>query len=1786
MFRDMRPRSRALIAATTLGLIASPLALNATASANPAGTSLVISEVYGGGNNSGAAFNADFVELYNPTGSAISLGGKSIQYRSAGGTGAATNVFALPAVSVPAGKHFLVSGAGGTTNGAALPTADASSGLNLSGTGGQVYLADSVSGIDPNTPAGAGGSTFTSQVIDFVGWGTSTTTSFEGTRAAATTNGTSISRNAAGADTDVNSADFAVANPPVPENCDCAATPGEFTGTIAQIQGTDAAASPHAGDIATTTGVVTATYPTGGFNGFYLQTAGTGGASDTTPGASDAIFVFGSDAMAANPVVGEYLQVVGPVSEFGGLTEITPAAGGVTRPGGAFEPVVAQTSLPGSACTLGSCPTASELTAAREAHEGELFAPTASYVVQNSYSLTNGANGFMEIGLAASDKPLVAPTEVVDAQNGNVAERTAYNNAHAIVLDDGSSLNYTVGAKDLAMPWITKDHAVRVGAAADFTGNVVLDFRNSTYKLQPTSQVTGLGADTITFEQTRAGNAAPANVGGDLKLGTFNVLNYFNTTGQDYNTAHPGACTFFNDRAGNPVTVNTCTPTGPRGAARTEDFLRQQAKIVTAINTMDADIVSLEEIENSVALGEANRDDALSNLVSALNTAAGSTRWAYAPSPSAANLPALAEQDVIRTAFIYDPSTVDLVGASKVLVGSAPFSNAREPLAQAFKPDGAARSTAFGVIVNHFKSKGSGTDDGTGQGNANPDRVAQANALVTFANDFKQARGINKLFLTGDFNAYSEEDPIQVLEAAGYTNLESDTAGEESYSFSGLSGSLDHVMANAAALPGVAGVDIWDINAGESIAYQYGRYNYNATDFFDGTKPFGASDHNPEIVGINAAPAPTGPVDVQIIGTNDFHGRILNNTSNGEAGAAVLSGAVKQLRTQNPNTVFAAAGDLIGASTFESFIQKDKPTIDALNEAGLEVSAAGNHEFDAGYDDLVNRVMKPYDATTNKYGGAEWQYIAANVRKKSDNTHALPDTWMKTVGGVQVGFVGAVTEDLPSLVSPDGIADIKVTDIVDEANASADKLKADGADVIVLLVHEGAATTSYASATDPNSAFGQIVNGVDGDVDAIVSGHTHLSYNHAVPVQSWIDEGRPVTTRPVVSAGQYGTFLDKIVFTVDPVTGDVLAKTQDTLALKTGQTANYPVDAETKAIVDDAVAQAGVLGAQVLGQIGGPFNRAKLANGTTENRGGESTLGNLVAEVQRWATESETAGSAQIAFMNPGGLRADMVGVGTGAFPRDLNYRQAAEVQPFANTLVNLKMTGAQIKKVLEQQWQRDAGGNVPTRPFLRLGTSEGFRYTYDQVDDPAHAGFKVGRVTGMWLNGTKIDLSQTYSVTANSFLASGGDNFWEFGNVTNKRDTGKSDLTAMVDYMAEFTDTAPLPVDYKQHAVGVTFPAGAPASYKAGDHVVFDLSSLAYSTAADTKDSQVKVSLGDTDLGTFPVDNTIGTAVYDEYGTASVDVVLPAGTPGGGAVLTVTGLTTGTTVTVPLATEKSASTVSATADDMVYGTDGSVTVTVTPSGATGEVTLLDGTTELGHATLSGGTAEIAIPGTALEVGSHALTVEYAGDASHLPSTGTVTVDVEKAQPTVTVTANPSTVKVKKGTSRLDVTVAAAGFTPGGFAAAYYNGELLAYAPVTGGKVSLTVGPFDTIGAKSIQVRYYGDQHTLSADKTATVTVQKATPKISVTHSPSTVKVDKTRATLKVDVSAPEIEGKGKVTVTVGGKVVATRYLTDGTVSVLLPKFTSTGSKTVKVDYAGSGLILAGSTTHTVKVVR
>ncbi|MDF1605513.1 bifunctional UDP-sugar hydrolase/5'-nucleotidase [Nocardioides sp. YIM 152315] len=646
---------------------------------------------------------------------------------------------------------------------------------------------------------------------------------------------------------------------------------------------------------------------------------------------------------------------------------------------------------------------------------------------------------------------------------------------------------------------------------------------------------------------------------------------------------------------------------------------------------------------------------------------------------------------------------------------------------------------------------------------------------------------------------------------------------------------------------------------------------------------------------VAAAPAQAATtVDVTILATNDFHGRIKANGA--EAGAAAIATYVKNEKATNPHTVFAAAGDLIGASTFESFIAHDKPTIDALNEARLDVSAVGNHEFDKGYADLVNRVMAPYNATTNPEGGAGWKYVGANL-VEPNGADAIKASWIAPFADVKVGFIGAVTEHLPELVSPAGIQGLQVTDVVNAVNAEATAMKAAGADAIVLLVHEGAPSTDCATmASNPASDFGSIVTGVSADVNAIVSGHTHLAYSCDLA-------GPGGVSRPVVSAGQYGYNLNRLDLTIDTDANAVTAvNAADTrivpLTTKSGDTytpipQTQPADPATKAIVDAAVANAEVKGAAPLGKISGALYRASRpvasGTGTEENRGGESTLGNLVAEAQRWATRSATTGSAKIAFMNPGGLRADMLGNNAGGYPAVLTYKQAANVQPFANTLVNMKLTGAQLRAVLEQQWQ-PAGAS---RPFLRLGVSQGFTYTYD----PA-----TKKVTNMWLKGKPVADATAYSVTVNSFLASGGDNFAAFKDGTERRDTGQTDLEGMVAFMDAKGGGKGLPVSYKQRAVGITMPTGAPRAYRAGDTLSFKVSSLAYTGVGDAHDKRIDVTLGKKKLGKAKVVNTVAPgATDDEAGTATVSVKVPGGVKAGVQRVKLTGGKTRTAVLVPV---------------------------------------------------------------------------------------------------------------------------------------------------------------------------------------------------------------------------------------------------------------------------------------------
>ncbi|ROR92968.1 ExeM/NucH family extracellular endonuclease [Nocardioides aurantiacus] len=833
-----RPLLRPFVLPTLAALAVGVVPLLATpAGAAPAGDQLVVSEVYGGGGSASSTVARDFVELLNPTSAPLSVDGLSVQYRSATGAAAPSGVTTLTG-TVPAGGRYLVglSGSGSSTSAAPLPTPDASGSTALAAGSGTVFLAR---GTTPLTTPPTGSLTGDPRVVDLVGYGTSNT--FEDAPAPAGSAGTSLARDAAGKDTDDNAADLGV-GAPTPDAAPAGSTPEPpapaTDATVAEVQGTGTT-SPLAGRQVRTTGVVTAAYPTGGFNGFFLQTAGTGGATGART-ASDALFVYGS-AATREVAVGDHVQVTGRVSEYQGMTQLTPGSAADVA------------DLPGAAAVTPTATGWPRTDAERERLEGMLLAPQGPFTVADNYAL----NQYAELGLASGTTPLFQPTEVADpADAAEIRAVVEDNAARAVTLDDGATTNFLT-AKDTPLPYLTQDRELRVGAPVSFEQPVVLDYRFDAWRLQPTDQLTATDPLPVRVADTRT--SAPEPVGGRVRIASFNVLNYFTTTGEDVEAAG-GDCDYYTDRAGNPDTVRSCETAaggdGPRGAAQADDLARQQAKLVAALNGLDADVVSLEELENSAKFG-LDRDAALATLTGALNDAAGVGTWDYVRSPGSADSPAAQEdEDVIRTGFVYRPDAVRPVGES-VIDDVPTFDNARDPLAQAFEPrrSGGPQSR-FMLVVNHFKSKGSGApgDGDTGQGASNLARVAQARELVRFAGEMESTVPTGRVFLAGDLNAYTQEDPLQVLYDAGYTDIGSDRAPEEfTYLFDGRVGSLDHVLGNPAAMRTVTGAHVWNLNAVESVALEYSRYNYNATDFF-APDPYRSSDHDPLVVGLDPRP--------------------------------------------------------------------------------------------------------------------------------------------------------------------------------------------------------------------------------------------------------------------------------------------------------------------------------------------------------------------------------------------------------------------------------------------------------------------------------------------------------------------------------------------------------------------------------------------------------------------------------------------------------------------------------------------------------------------------------------------------------------------------------------------------------------------------------------------------------------------------------------------------------------------------------------------------------------------
>ena len=564
--------------------------------------------------------------------------------------------------------------------------------------------------------------------------------------------------------------------------------------------------------------------------------------------------------------------------------------------------------------------------------------------------------------------------------------------------------------------------------------------------------------------------------------------------------------------------------------------------------------------------------------------------------------------------------------------------------------------------------------------------------------------------------------------------------------------------------------------------------------------------------------APPKPVDLQILSFNDYHGYLEPPTGSdgtvlGSTGAIPAGGSeyltthLRELRQGHKNTLTVAAGDLIGGSPFLSGLFKDEPSVETLNNMGLDVSSVGNHEFDEGVPELLRMqyggchpVEGCFDA--DGYSGAKYDYLAANVTykkgvkvtapkhakrygswfKKSTGRSVLPPTTVKTVKGIKVGFIGMTLEGTPELVAQSGISNVDFHDEVVTANLAAKDLRRQGVKAIVVLLHEGGLPAS-GSTFDFNCNSGSsagisgpiidIAQNLSPTIDMLVTGHTHQPYTCNIPDPA----GQP---REVTSASSFGRVITETELKLDPRTKDVIRSS--VTSVNRAVTKDVAPAADQTATIARWKGLSAPIANRVIGSITGDIVRSVT-------RDGESSLGDLIADAQLAATSAAGAGGSQMAFMNPGGVRTDLVYAGSAVGEGDGNvtYGESFTVQPFGNLLVSLDLTGAQIDTMLEQQWVTQTDGSVR---FLHLAVSNGFTYARSQS---APVGSKVDAAS-IKLNGTAINPTSTYRVTVNSFLADGGDGFTVLKDGTN-RTGGGVDLDAFNAYLgANSPVTGPSP--------------------------------------------------------------------------------------------------------------------------------------------------------------------------------------------------------------------------------------------------------------------------------------------------------------------------------------------------------------------------------------------------------
>jgi predicted extracellular nuclease len=814
-------------------------------SALPAAAAVQISQVYGGGGNNGGLFNADFVELRNTGTTAVSLQGWSLQYASATGSTWGGGQLTALSGSIPAGGYYLIKLATGTNTAQPnLPTPDAIGTTAMSATAGKVALVSTTTALTGACPLP------NAAIADFVGFGSNASCSEGGSPTPAPSNSTALLRAADGCtDTNVNGSDFST-GVPAPRNSGAPATACGGGGVVTPpvdmaiytIQGS-AAKSLHVGTLARTSGVVTRLVN----NGFFMQDLN----GDGNPATSDGIFVFTGNTALPAAAVGNLVQVTGTVTEFN-----TGAAGNAHT----AARTVTELSNVTSALLLGTgqsiTPTAVTLPEAveddLERYEGMLVTLAGPLTVAQNFF--QGRYG--QLTLAAGGR-LETPTNRYRPGSPQALALADENARRRIILDDGSTQQ-----NPNPTPYLGAAALPRAGDVINGGLTGVIDFGLATssnldpgdYKIHPTQGPS--------FASANPRSGAPEAVGGNLKVASFNVLNYF-TTFTNGNTASGG--TGQGCSQGGSTTAGNC-----RGANNLAEFLRQRDKIVEAMVAIDADVLGLMEIQN-------NGNTAVQNLVDALNTRLGGPIYTPIALPAQGT-----GSDAIRVAMIYKPARLARLGAP--ISDTDPINN-RPTLAQTFAM---ANGERFSLLVNHLKSKGScpapgdadyagNNDSGDGQGCWNLQRKLQAQRLRSFVAQVQTAAGNNDVLLVGDFNAYAQEDPIFDLTSNGYI----DQVGRfsnfgYSYVFDGAAGRLDQAITTATLSSRVTRAVDWHINADESPLQDY-NLEFKAPLATCGgpcpadpytAAPWRASDHDPVVVGLALYKSITAaPTSTAVMGT-------------------------------------------------------------------------------------------------------------------------------------------------------------------------------------------------------------------------------------------------------------------------------------------------------------------------------------------------------------------------------------------------------------------------------------------------------------------------------------------------------------------------------------------------------------------------------------------------------------------------------------------------------------------------------------------------------------------------------------------------------------------------------------------------------------------------------------------------------------------------------------------------------------------------------------------------------